>query len=125
MRFVIKGDMYTLRDDLLFHKVSGTRDSDAFIKFSWKGGSSTYEFKSKFEPNIGEIVFEGEVMDLEDAKTTEAVLKGWKKDKKLPDELMSVVLNSILAKCNIQALVLSRDMNLPPPLKLPKVAAQK
>jgi hypothetical protein len=34
---------------------------------------------------------------------------------------MVPVLNSILAKCNIQAIILTREVNLPPPIPLPKV----
>jgi hypothetical protein len=34
---------------------------------------------------------------------------------------MENILNSILTKCNIQALILSQDVNLPSPIPLPKV----
>ena len=49
------------------------------------------------------------------------VLDGWKKDKKLPKEIMTTILNSVLTKCNIQALILSEQINLPPPIPLPKL----
>ena len=34
---------------------------------------------------------------------------------------MTTLLNALLAKCNVQALILSQDVNLPPPIPLPKV----
>ena len=51
------------------------------------------------------------------------IVKGWKKNKQVPKETMTEVLNTILARCNVSALMLSRDVNLPPPIPLPKVEA--
>ncbi len=81
----------------------------------------TFEFKAKYEPNLAHITLEGEVIWLEKDQDVEKLIKDWKKDKKLPKEVMTPVLNSILAKSNIEALVLSRELNLPPPIPLPKI----
>ncbi len=80
-----------------------------------------FEFTSKYEPNVGSILFEGELLYMEDPKKTKEILSDWKKDKKLPKELMGGLLNTILTKCNVQALILSQQVNLPPPIPLPKV----
>lgn len=80
-----------------------------------------FEFTSNYEPKVGEIILGGEVLYLMDEKHVKDVLKGWKKNKKVPKELTAGILNTVLQKCNIQALVLSRDINLPPPIPLPKV----
>jgi len=80
-----------------------------------------FEFTSKYEPNIGTILFEGELLYMEDPKKARELLNSWKKDKKIPKELMGGLLNTILTKCNIQALILSQQVNLPPPIPLPKV----
>ena len=80
-----------------------------------------FEFTSKYEPNVGSILFEGELLYMEDPKKSKEILSDWKKDKKLPKELMDGLLNTILTKCNIQALILSQQVNLPPPIPLPKV----
>jgi len=37
---------------------------------------------------------------------------------------MSEILNIILTRCNIQALILARDINLPSPIPLPKVKVE-
>jgi hypothetical protein len=34
---------------------------------------------------------------------------------------MSAILNTVLTKCNIEALILSQEVNLPSPIPLPKV----
>ncbi|MBN1385937.1 hypothetical protein JW968_03085 [Candidatus Woesearchaeota archaeon] len=80
-----------------------------------------YEFKSKYDPEIGEILIIGDVLLLESPETVKQVMDSWKKDKKVPGAMMKSLLNNILTKCNIQALILSRDLNLPPPIPMPKV----
>ena len=91
-------------------------------KAKQKGLKVDFEFKSMYEPKVAEIVFEGNVLDIEEEKTVDEVIKGWKKNKKLPDNIMDPIINSILSKCNVQALIMSRDINLPPPIPLPKVS---
>lgn len=83
-----------------------------------------FEFTSKYEPNFGNILFEGELLYLEDSKKTKEILNSWKKDKKIPKDIMAGLLNTILTKCNVQALILSQEVNLPPPIPLPKVQIQ-
>ena len=83
-----------------------------------------FEFTSKYEPNVGMILFEGELLYMEDPKKTKEILTSWKKDKKVPKELMAGLLNTILTKCNIQALILSQEINLPAPIPMPKVQIQ-
>ena len=46
-------------------------------------------------------------------------------NKKIPKEIMTPILNSALTKNNIQALILSRDVGLPPPLRLPRVKVEQ
>ena len=81
----------------------------------------TFEFTSRFEPKIGSILLGGDLLFLGDANKIKEVSEGWKKDKRVPKEIMGSILNTILAKCNIQALILSQEVNLPPPVPLPKV----
>ncbi len=78
-------------------------------------------FQADYEPEIGKIEIIGETMVVLDKKIGEEALKGWKKEKKIKGAFMSGLLNHILAKCNIEAVMLSRDLNLPAPIPLPKV----
>lgn len=91
----------------------GTGDSDA-IKYS-------FEFTSQYEPKMGSILLTGDVIAVEDVKTVKEVTENWKKSKTLPPEIMGPLLNNILTKCNIEALLLSKELNLPPPIQLPKI----
>jgi len=80
-----------------------------------------FQFETTYEPKIGSIVIDGEVLYMqESAKVTEIVSK-WKKNKNIEKEIMGAILNNVLSKCNIQALILSQDVNLPSPIPLPKV----
>ena len=62
---------------------------------------------------------------MESSKKVSEVMDRWKKEKKLDQELMTKILNSVLMKCNVQALILSQDLNLPPPIPLPKINVNK
>ena len=85
-----------------------------------------FEFASKYEQDFGHITISGEVVYLAgDDKKTKEIADSWKKDKKVPPEIMSPIMNTILAKANVEAIMLSRDMNLPPPLPMPKVTNEK
>jgi len=84
--------------------------------------SFTFEFIAKYDPNVGSISFKGNVLLMEDSKKVKDLLDEWKKDKKLPKEVMPNILNTIMNKCNIQALILSEQINLPPPIPMPKLA---
>jgi hypothetical protein len=80
-----------------------------------------FEFTSKYDPNVGNITLVGDVLFIEDGKKIKKIHDGWKKDKKLPKDITTKVLNTVLGKCNVQALILSEQINLPAPIPLPKV----
>lgn len=93
-------------------------------KQSQKSLKFSFEFKAKFEPDFGEINLAGEVLLVEDDKKAKEILKEWKKEKKVSKDILPVILNAVLHKCNIQAILLSREVNLPSPIPLPKVNYQ-
>lgn len=67
----------------------------------------------------------GDVLTIEKPDVLKSVLDLWKKDKKIDGKTMASVLNTALSKCNVQALLLSREMNLPSPIPLPRVNIKK
>ena len=85
----------------------------------------TFDFTSAYEPGIATITLQGEIIYLLDKSKADEVLKNWNKNKKLDKEIMGQVLNNALAKCHVEALILSKDMNLPPPMQLPKVGVKE
>ncbi len=84
-----------------------------------------FEFIAAYEPKLGEIKLGGELIWMDKKENVAKLEKEWKKNKKTDKEVMTPVLNHILTKCNIEALLLSREVNFPPPIPLPKVTAKK
>ena len=80
-----------------------------------------FEFSSKYDPDMGEIILGGDLLFMDSADKAKKILEDWKKSKKLPKDVMTGILNTVLTKCNIEALVLSQKVGLPPPIPMPSV----
>lgn len=80
-----------------------------------------FEFKANYDPKIAEIMLSGFVTYFDKKEKVAELSNEWKKDKKVSKEIMGPILNSILSKCNIEALVFAREIGLPPPIPMPKV----
>ncbi len=84
------------------------------------GLSIDFEFKTQYlskNKTIGEIVIEGNVIFIDPQQ--DKILKGWEKDKKLPDDTNLEIINTILRRSFVKALNLSEELQLPPPIALP------
>ena len=84
----------------------------------------TFNFNVDYEKNIAKIRMEGSVLYLADLKQAKEILESWKK-KEIPKEIRINILNAILSKCNIKAIGLEEDMNLPPHFPLPRFQIQE
>ena len=81
------------------------------------------KYANEAKETLAHIDLEGEVLILDEEPKVKEVVADWKKNKKVGQELTLKVLNNALVKCNIQSMILSRDLNLPSPIPLPKVEA--
>ncbi|MBI2136019.1 hypothetical protein HYU06_03040 [Candidatus Woesearchaeota archaeon] len=97
----------------------------ALGKAKQQGLKFNFEFTTEYEPNIGTINIFGEVLYLDEPKKIKELAASWKKNKKVEPDVMQQVLNTALSKCNVKALILSEDINLPPPIPLPRVSIEK
>ncbi|MCK4589838.1 MAG: hypothetical protein KAT77_05310 [Nanoarchaeota archaeon] len=86
-----------------------------------KGLKFIFLFKCDYVPDVGRINLEGNVMFLAPAEKVKDVLESWKKNKNVPAEMMEPILNAALNKCNIEAIKLSQDINLPTPVPMPRL----
>lgn len=84
----------------------------------------SFLFRSTYTPELAILQFEGDVLMLVDAKQSEEILGSWNKNKQLPKGVAEPLINHILDRCNIQALLVAKDLNLPSPVPLPKVRVQ-
>ena len=83
-----------------------------------------FQFTSRYDPNIADIIIDGEVLTLEEKEAGTKIVEGWEKTKRLSKDVVTPILNNVLVKCNVLSILLSREVNLPPPIPLPKVGTQ-
>ncbi len=74
--------------------------------------------------DVADIIFEGNVLYVAEPKEAKKIIEQWKK-KDIPKDIRVRVLNSILAKCNVKALILEDEMGLPAHIPLPKFGDDK
>lgn len=90
-----------------------------------KGLRFTFAFNCAYEPNLGKIDVEGQVLFVDLEKKVEKIKADWEKDKRVPADVMEQIANAALHKGNIQAIKISEEISLPSPLPLPKVRVQQ
>jgi len=87
--------------------------------FDKKALSLEFEFETSYEPKIANIKITGDI--LYRPENSAKILKEWKKNKKLPDEMNMEILNNLFRRCLIKISVIADDLQLPPPLQLPRI----
>jgi len=89
------------------------KDKKVALKFK-------FDYSVTYEPKLGNINMQGHILYLGD--NTDEIIKYYKKEKKIKNATIGInVLNAISNKCNVKALGLSQDVNLPLPINLPKL----
>ena len=85
---------------------------------------AAFTYKVTYDPDVGAIEFQGDLIFLEEAKVIESLVKEWNEKKALPKKFSTALINAIMQKCVIQALIMAKDIGLPSPMPLPKVKTQ-
>jgi hypothetical protein len=80
-----------------------------------------FSFTSQYNPDFATLTMKGIVIGLEEKKKAEDLISEWNKTKKLNKEFSLPVLNTLMTKCSIQAIIMARDLGLPSPVSLPKI----
>lgn len=81
--------------------------------------SLDFEFVTNYDPSVGEIKVAGDLLYM--SKNQAAVLKEWKKNKKLPEDSSLEVLNYLFRRCLLRVSNIAEDLQLPPPIPMPRV----
>jgi hypothetical protein len=81
--------------------------------------SLDFEFATTYDPKVGEIKIGGELLYM--AKDNKEVLAKWEKEKKLPETASLEILNYLFRRCLIKVSVIAEDLQLPPPIPMPKI----
>ncbi len=85
--------------------------------------SMDFEFRTAYDPKVGEIKIGSELLYLTDKN--KEILKKWEKEKKLPDNVSLEVINYLFRKCLLKVSTIAEDLQLPPPIPMPTVKPKK
>lgn len=99
-------------------KSVGQLNKDALsIDFEYACG---YQVEDE-DKEVASIEMAGEVLFL--AEDPEEKVEKWEENKELDDDIVIPVINSVMRKCMTQAIDISEELQLPPPIQFPR--AQK
>ena len=102
--------------------IDNVEEEQLMVKTDNKALKFSFGYSVAYEPKVGIIEFKGHLIYLAESKKINEMLSSWKKSKKLGDEKVATqVLNTALTRCNIKALYLSQEVNLPPHIQMPRV----
>ncbi len=93
----------------------------SFASEGSRGLKFTFAFSCNYEPDLGKIEVEGQVIFVDDEKKIKQIKVDWDKNKRVSMDITEQIINAALHKGNIQAIKISEDISLPSPLPLPKV----
>ena len=88
-----------------------------------KALSMDFEFMTRYEPDFASIAIKGSIMYL--AEKNKPIIDEWDKNKRLPDNVSLEVLNYLFRHCLLKASILADDLQLPPPMPMPRVTPNK
>ena len=111
----IKSDMRIMNVD---HEELPVGKSEEAAKFS-------FEFEISYGEDAGTTTLKGFVLSVDTPENTKKIVEEWKSKKTIETDLMAKILNMVLFRCNIKALAIAQDVNLPPHFKLPKVTVKQ
>jgi len=114
-----KGGQFNLKNNVALKNV----EEMEFNVPGKKGIKFSFAFNCNYQPDLGSIEVEGQVLYVDEEAKAQEVLDAWKNKGQVPSEVMVKIVNAALHKGNIQAIKISEDINLPSPLQLPKVKA--
>lgn len=83
-----------------------------------------FNFSIIYSKGFAKLEFEGQVILLPEKDEMKKFFKSWK-DKKIPEDSRVGLFNFIMGKCNIKALELEDELNLPLHVPMPKLAPGK
>ncbi|RLF48073.1 MAG: hypothetical protein DRN29_00820 [Thermoplasmata archaeon] len=99
--------------------------NSSVTSFSYKGDNEAhveFEYVASYGA-VGVIKFEGEFI-FESDKAKE-VAERWQSKKNMPNEVASQIHTAIMHYCVPEAVIIARELKLPPPIPLPQIKFDK
>lgn len=70
---------------------------------------------------MGFVRMDGKLVVADDARTPESIAREWTSTNNMPPDFANIVHNAVISNCIITATIITRDIQLPPPVPLPQV----
>lgn len=83
-----------------------------------------FTFNVDYNPDLAKLEIKGQTVLLPDKEEIKDIFKDWKK-KQVSEKFRVPLFNFIMGKCNIKALELEDELNLPPHLPMPRLSPKK
>lgn len=109
--------------------ITDVRDDKIDIGTPQKTLVFTWSFKSDYiteekEKKFGTLEIKGDAIYVNEEKELLNISKAWKKNKKLPENVLIEVLQSAFEMAEVEAIYFSRKVMLPSPIELPRIKPQ-
>jgi hypothetical protein len=88
-----------------------------------KALSVDFDFITRYDPGFASITISGSIMYLTDKN--KPIVDEFSKSKRLPEKTSLEVLNYLFRHCLLKASILADDLQLPPPMPMPKITPKK
>ena len=85
---------------------------------------TSFTFSVNYSPDFARVELKGQIVLLPEKEELKDILKDWKK-KQLTDKFRTPLFNFIMSKCNIKALDLEDELNLPLHVPMPRISPKK
>jgi hypothetical protein len=106
-------------------EITGVTKKELFSAGEKKNGASIdYTYTSSYGKESS-IAIEGSLFLVGEDKALKDLIKNYKKDKKLDDNVATVVLRRIFEVGMTNSVIISQAMGLPAPIQVPRVVPKK
>lgn len=82
--------------------------------------SIEFRFTASYS-GMGFVRMDGKLVVADDSRSPESIAKEWKSTNNMPPDFANLVHNAVISNCIITATIVTRDLQLPPPVPLPQV----
>src|SRR3989344_4911567 len=85
---------------------------------------TSFTFSVNYSPDFARVELKGQIVLLPEKEELKDILKDWKK-KQISERFRIPLFNFIMSKCNIKALDLEDELNLPLHVPMPRISPKK
>jgi hypothetical protein len=95
------------------------------VRVSGKNIELDYTYIANYDVGVAQVQIKGTVLSTEEDALAKKIADEWKKNKKLPEEYMTIVLTAVNYSGSANGTLLARVLNVPAPLIPPKIQLSK